>query len=107
MLKHHSRNLSAGNTLKQEVDKYKTLDINPVNYEPLDWWKANDKAFPNLAKLAKIILAIPATSAPSERNFSYAGILITNKRSQLSPTKVEKILFVHDNFNNLKDELDK
>lgn len=26
MLKHHSRNLSAGNTLKQEVDKYITLD---------------------------------------------------------------------------------
>lgn len=96
---------SPENILEDEYLKYKHLTINPEEHDVLDWWKVNYNIFPNLAALAKIILAIPATSAPSERNFSYAGILITNKRSQLAPTKVEKVLFIHDNFDNLKDSL--
>lgn len=102
IMKHAKVNQSSsGNILRQEYQKYKELEVSPADHEVLDWWKINEKVFPSLAALAKIILAIPATSAPSERNFSYAGILISNKRSQLAPTKVEKILFIHDNFNNL------
>ena len=36
----------------------------------MEWWSDNEEKFPNIAKLARKYLAIPASSAPSERVFS-------------------------------------
>jgi len=44
--------------------------------------------------LARAILPIPATSTPSERIFSTAELTVTRKRSQLSPSNVNKIVYV-------------
>jgi hypothetical protein len=44
--------------------------------DPLAWWKGNERKFPILAKLARMYLAIQATSAPSERIFSVASRII-------------------------------
>ena len=49
-----------------------------------------------LTSLAKGILAIPATSAPSERVFSIAGLVIQAKRSSLAPENANEITFVHN-----------
>ena len=37
--------------------------------DPLAWWKMHDGQFPTIAKLARKYLAIPASSATSERVF--------------------------------------
>lgn len=79
-----------------EIHKY--LLLPPTTSDALDWWKINHTSFPRLSKLARIILSIPATSAPSERAFSAAGNLITAKRSQIDPLRVKQILFIHDNY---------
>jgi len=64
----------------------------------LDFWKEKQHDMPVLSKLAKKVLCIPATSTPSERVFSIAGLLINNKRSSVCPSTVNKVIFVHDNY---------
>jgi hAT family C-terminal dimerisation region len=53
--------------------------------------------------LAKVILSFPATSASTERHFSEAGVLISKKKAQLDPLNAQKIMFIHDNFSQLKN----
>ena len=62
------------------ADKNFTKDENALQF-----WRAKQTAYPNLSKLAKKILAVPATSAPIERVFSHAGNMLCPDRSQLKP----------------------
>jgi hypothetical protein len=62
----------------------------------MDWWRLKQQQYPLLANIALRVLAIPATSTPSERVFSAAGITIANERSQLDPHNVGELIFLHD-----------
>ena len=62
------------------------------------WWKANENSFPILSKLAKYVLAIPASSATSERIFSAGGLTVSHLRCQLDDDKVEDILKIRLNL---------
>ena len=52
--------------------------------DPLTWWKDNEIKFRIMAKLARKFLAIPATSAPSERIWSMAAQVYATGRATLS-----------------------
>ncbi|KAL3980064.1 doublesex- and mab-3-related transcription factor 3 [Sarotherodon galilaeus] len=67
--------------------------------DPLKWWSENEGRFPTLSKLAKSFLCIPATSTPSERIFSTAGNICSQKRASLSAEHVEKLTFLAMNNN--------
>lgn len=64
---------------------------------PLQFWQHKGSSFPRLKKMAKKYLVIPATSVPSERVFSKAGDLVSEKRNRLKPENVDKILFLNAN----------
>jgi hypothetical protein len=51
---------------------------------PLEWWNENRTKFLKIAYVARQVLAVPATSVPSERIFSTADILINKPRNRLS-----------------------
>ena len=51
----------------------------------------------SFAKFAKHLLAIPATSVPSERIFLTAGDVITASRASLKPKNVDMLIFLKKN----------
>ena len=73
---------------------------------PLAWWKLHQVKFPKLAILAKRYLSIPATSIPSERCFSTAGLTITKLRSNLEPDTVDLIIFLNRNIKSRKHTIE-
>lgn len=89
-----SRNLQ---TIDAELKKFREIMNDDDNV--LDYWKKNDHIFPNLSSVARILLALPLTTAKSEGAFSIAGNLIRDKRASIAPTRVEQVLCIHDNFN--------
>ena len=74
--------------------------------DPLKWWSENCGLYPILAGLARIYLALQATSAPSERVFSVASRLISNKRASLEPEIAGKLLYVSENWKWWENQLD-
>lgn len=65
---------------------------------PLDWWSKKEKKYPIHAKLARRYLCIPATSAPSERVFSAAGLTIAKDRASLNPETADALIFLHESW---------
>jgi len=63
---------SQSNAIPKEIDEY--LNASFPNYKSgvLKFWYHYAKIYPNIAKLAKKYLAVPATQFESERNFSFS-----------------------------------
>jgi hypothetical protein len=57
-----------------------------------DYMQSKAHEFPIITQMARDYLAIPATSAPSERVFSAAGNLITKRRTRISSENVRYVL---------------
>ena len=64
--------------------------------DPLGYWKINRFKYPNLIKLVKKYLCIPATSTESERTFSNLNNLLTKKRLCMKGETVNAQLFLKD-----------
>ena len=83
----------------REVDTYWEEKQYP-GVDPLVWWKVKAKDFPNVSKVARHILAVPASSVSSERIFSLAGNLVDHNQSQLAPDTVNVLIFFDKNMKN-------
>ena len=67
--------------------------------ERVSWWKMKVSEFPNIWRLARKYLALPATAASSERAFSIAGLIISAKQASLDPsTVVTDLQFLRENW---------
>ena len=78
------------------LDSIRTPQASP-DVDLFQWWLDNKKKFPNLFKIARKYLGIPATSTPSERLFSDTSNQITSKRNRLKPETVSELLFLKRN----------
>ena len=84
--------------INKEIPIYTSLARVPGTTDPLHWWKTNSDTFPNLALLPKKYLCVPATSVPSERDFSGAGNIVIARRSSLNQSKVNQLCFLSANL---------
>jgi hypothetical protein len=71
-------------------------DASVVINDPLLWWKEHARELPTLSELARRVLCIPATSAPSERVFSVAGLTIAKDRARLLPEVAADMVYLHE-----------
>ena len=69
----------------------------------LAYWRERLAQYPSLCALVKAVLHIPCTSTPVERVFSIDGIIVNAKRSRLAPNTIDKVTFIHDNYETCKN----
>ena len=86
-------------TATSELDRYlqePVLDYKVGN--PFMWWNENRVWFPDLARIAQRYLSPTATSVPSERLFSSAGSLYSDRRNRILPKQAESLFFIKSNY---------
>lgn len=74
-------------------------DTNDKEMIPLDvlaWWKCNQQRYPILSKIARDILAIPASTVASEASFSASGRVVNEYRTRLKPDLIEALVCLKD-----------
>ncbi|XP_053307988.1 E3 SUMO-protein ligase ZBED1-like [Spea bombifrons] len=82
---------------EQEISSFQTSEASSLCQDPLQWWKMHHTQYPLLARAARKLLAIPATSVPSSWLFTDAGVTVYRKRSALAAEHVDMLVFLNGN----------
>ncbi|KAH8344489.1 hypothetical protein KR084_006217, partial [Drosophila pseudotakahashii] len=64
---------------------------------PIQYWEMSESKYKTLKCYARKYLHIPATSTESERMFSKAGYIASDRRSALKPRNINMLLFLNKN----------
>ena len=94
------------------IKDYLNSECVAMDSKPLVWWaKYQERADGSLiklslCKLAKTYLTPPPTSTNCERLFSIAGQVMDEKRANLLPERLDKILFLRENIKTTNFNLD-
>jgi hypothetical protein len=95
-----NNNMPSSIRARRELETYLQLKLmnctygNNENDDPLLFWKEQNHILPNLSKLAKKIFCIRSSSAQVERAFSSAGVVISQRRTNINPSMVNDIILV-------------
>ncbi|KAF7129192.1 hypothetical protein RHSIM_Rhsim10G0103300 [Rhododendron simsii] len=86
---------------KSEMDQYleEIVFPNTEDFNILHWWKVNSGKYPTLARMARDILAVPATTVASEAAFSVGGRVIDESRASLLPDILMKQVLPNNDVN--------
>lgn len=87
------------NSIEGELIRFE--QICEMYNDAIEFWATFSDQFPNLSARAKVLLCIPATTATAESAFSFAGAVVNSRRAMIDPFRVEKVLFIHDNYDML------
>lgn len=86
------------NSQNNELINYMNELPQEPNTNIFEYWKLNSKKYLRLSVLAKRLLSIQGSSADVERDWSFVGDMITEKRNQLKVEKVSKMVFIKKNI---------
>lgn len=87
-----------GQSVLEEVQAYRKVMEPAKGVTTLQWWRANEQVFPRVARWARVILSMPASSAPSERVFSKVNIVVQKRTNRLDARRVERRVFMKHNL---------
>ncbi|MBW0482339.1 hypothetical protein O181_022054 [Austropuccinia psidii MF-1] len=85
-----------GGTLELELQRYFAEPPEPKDTDILVFWRSRGSLFPTLAVMAQNYLAIPATSAPSERVFYGGRRILSYQCASLMPAHVDQLACVKE-----------
>ncbi|KAL4126071.1 hypothetical protein QTP88_010302 [Uroleucon formosanum] len=77
-----------------ELNLYFKSAVGRLTDNPLLLWKDMSTVYPNIVKVALKYLSTVATSVPSERLFSKAGLTMNQQRNRLTSKKLNMLLFL-------------
>jgi hypothetical protein len=87
------------NQVNSEYDRYLHDDLfscDDDSFDILNWWKMHASKYRTLAAMARDILAVTASTVPSESAFSTGGHIINDHRTRLASSTVEALLCFQD-----------
>ncbi len=84
--------------LEEVLRYYYPLNAEDLKMSQIKFWVKYVNVFPRLSQLSRMVHSVPATNLSNERNFNYAGLTLTDRRSNLDPEKVDEMLFIRSNF---------
>ncbi|CAN6215278.1 unnamed protein product [Urochloa humidicola] len=81
-----------------ELDKYLEEETMPVesDLDILQYWKMHLGSYPILARMARDILAVPASTVASESAFSTGERIVSDYRSRLKSETIEALICLQD-----------
>jgi hypothetical protein len=87
-----------GQSIREEIDAYKSEKEIAALGDAQLWWKQNEKKFRRLAQIAKCYLSLQASAVSVERFWSRLGLMYLNRRSRLAAHTAEELSFLDHNF---------
>ena len=94
------------NSIEDEVNYYLKLSNFQRSQPIIEFWKSQEIKIPILSQFAIDILSIPTTNLSSERNFNFAGLTLTQNRSRLKPSSIDKLLFIRSNYDLISENIE-
>lgn len=81
-----------------EFENYLKHRVTAQQSNITDWWNEHREQYPKLFLLFAKISSIPASSASSERVFSKAGLVVSDRRSTILPANVNNIIIARNSI---------
>ncbi|CAK9291973.1 unnamed protein product [Gordionus sp. m RMFG-2023] len=95
------------NPALDEIEDYLADPVAKTTVDVLGWWSENSNRFRRLSNMARDYLGQQTTSVASERLFSRAANIYTNKRNRMSSSTLKECLSLNSwdiNILNLKED---
>jgi hypothetical protein len=67
-----------------------------AKFDILAWWKVNSSRFPDLACLARDVMAIPISTTASHLTFNTSGRILDHFRTSLTPFTLQALVCTQD-----------
>jgi hAT family C-terminal dimerisation region len=78
--------------LKNDYDRYISLPNEVTLTSSLDWYRKNYLSFSDLGKMARDMLAVPASGSAVERVFSVSGRIATWQHNRMSAETISNLM---------------